>query len=274
MRWSERPPAPRPRFQSLMRLHSERRALSVAVAHLFLVRFMRGLTAQLLVFTVTSVIALAASAGGDPDKDPQMVKLLEDARHLIDSRNPAAAVPKCDTVISAYKAYYGTRKEKIYCARSGAETLGSLLKVAVDKKNAIALTSIWSDAYFLKAYALQDLHRVGEAKATLQLALKLSPFNSQYLGELGEIYALEKNWPQAMKAFKEAEDNAKLAPDDTRADELGRARRGQGYVLVELGKLDEAEKKYQQCLAAKPNDTKAKAELQYVREQKANRKPR
>jgi hypothetical protein len=34
----------------------------------------------------------------------------------------------------------------------------------------------------------------------------------------------------------------------------------------------EAEKKYQQCLAANPHDTKAKAELQYVREQKAKRK--
>ena len=67
---------------------------------------------------------------------------------------------------------------------------------------------------------------------------------------------------------------AKLAPDDTRSDELGRARRGQGYVLVELGKLDEAEKKYQQCLAANPNDANAKAELQYVREQKAKGKAR
>jgi len=42
-------------------------------------------------------------------------------------------------------------------------------------------------------------------------------------------------------------------------------------VLVERGKLDEAEKKYQQCIAANPNDTKAKAELQYVREQKAKK---
>jgi hypothetical protein len=37
----------------------------------------------------------------------------------------------------------------------------------------------------------------------------------------------------------------------SRADELARARRGQGY-LVELGKLDEAEEKYQQCIARGP----------------------
>jgi tetratricopeptide (TPR) repeat protein len=121
---------------------------------------------------------------------------------------------------------------------------------------------------------LQDLPRLGEAKATLQQALKLSPFNSQYLAEMGEINALEKNWSKAEQLYQEAEDNAPLSPDASGADDLARARRGLGYVLVELGKLDDAEKKYQQCIAANPNDTKAKAELEYVREQKAKRKGR
>ncbi len=228
-------------------------------------------TFLVLAIIFAGTIGLAAS-GADPDKDPQMVKVLEDARHFIDSKKPAAAIAKCDVVINAYKTYYGSRKEKIYCARTGPETLGSLLKAAVDNNNAVALTSTWSDAYFVKAYALQDLRRLGDAKATLEQALKLSPFNSQYLAELGEIYVFDKNWPQAMNAFKGAEDNANLAPDKSRADELGRARRGQGYVLVELGKLDEAEKKYQQCVAANPDDCKARAELEYVRDQKAKRK--
>jgi Flp pilus assembly protein TadD len=124
----------------------------------------------------------------------------------------------------------------------------------------------------MKAYALQDLHRLNEAKATLQQALKLSPLNSQYLSELGEIYMLERNWTQAMDAFKQAEDNANLAPDVSKADELARARRGEGYVLVELGKFDEAKKKYRQCIAANANDNKAQAELEYVREQKTKLK--
>ena len=178
-----------------------------------------------------------AAFGADPDKDPHMVKLLGEARHFIDSKNPAAAIPKCDEVINAYKAYYGSRKEKIYCVRSGPETLVSLLEAAVDNKNAIALTSTWSDAYFMKAYALQDLRRLNDAKASLDQALKLSPLNSQYLAELGEIYALEKDWPKDIKAFKEAEDNANLAPDVSRADELAGARRGQGYVRRSGGEV-------------------------------------
>lgn len=229
---------------------------------------------QVLALVATSSVGFAAPAGRDPDKDPQMVKQLEDARHLIDSKKPAAAIPKCDAVIYAFKAHYGSSQQKIFCARTSAESLGVLVKAAVNKDNAIALSSTWADAYFMKAYALQDMHRLGDAKATLQLALKLSPFNSQYLGELGEIYALEKNWPKAKQAYQEAEDNAPLSPEVSRAAELGLARRGLGYVLVELGKLDEAEKKYQQCLAANPNDTKAKTELDYVRQQKAKAKGR
>jgi len=229
---------------------------------------MRHVTPQVLAL----MVATAALAVGDPDKDPQMLKLLQDARHSIDSKNPTAAIATCDLVINAYKAHYGSSKQKIFCARSPEESLGLMLKAAVDKNNAIALASTWSDAYFMKAYALQDLHRLGEAKATLQQALKMSPFNAQYLTEMGEIYALEKNWSKAQQLYREAEDNAPLSPEVSRAYELAGARRGLGYVLVELGKLDEAEKKYQQCIAANPNDTKAKAELQYVREQKAKRK--
>jgi len=213
-------------------------------------------------------------SGADPDKDPQMVSLLRDARRLIDSKKPAPAIEKCDQVIASFGARYGSSEQKIYCARTSAETLGGLLKAAVDKTNAIALSPTWADAYYVKAYALQDLGRLPDAKTNVQLAMALSPFNSQYQSELGEIYQLEKNWGKAQQQFEEAEGNANLSPEDARASELGRARRGLAYVFVELGKLDEAEKKYQQCLAADPSDMRAKRELEYVRELKAKRKSR
>jgi tetratricopeptide (TPR) repeat protein len=229
-------------------------------------------TSLVLAALATAEACAAAPAEADPDKDPQLVNLLQEARHLIDGGKTAEAIPKCDAVINAFKTRYSDSTKKILCARTSAEKLGALLKAAADKTNAIALSSTWSDAYFMKGYALEDLHRLGEAKAALELALQLSPSNSQYLAEIGGIYALEKNWAKAEQAYQEAEDNAPLSPPASREDELGRARRGLGYVLVELGKLDEAEQKYQQCLAANPNDTKAKAELDYVREQKAKRK--
>jgi len=234
---------------------------------------MRLVTAQLFALIATTAVGFA-TAVRDPDKDPQMMKLLQEARHHIESKNPAAAIAKRDAVISAYKAHYGDSKQKIFCARSPEESLLLMMKAAGDKNNAIALSFIWSDAYFMKAYASEDLGRTSEAKATLQQALQMSPFNAQYLAEMGQIYAREKNWSKAEQLYREAEDNASLSPPVSKTDDLAKARRGLGYVLVELGELDEAEKKYQQCIAANPNDTKAKAELQYVRELKAKRKGR
>lgn len=229
-------------------------------------------TGTLLALLITVAAVSADTSSADPDKDPQIANLLQDARHLIDSKKPAPAVEMCDKVIAAFKARYGSSKQKIYCARTSAESLSYLLRASHDKTNAIVLSSTWANAYFIKGYALQDLRRIAEGKSNVELALELSPCNSQYLSELGEVYQLEKNWPKAKQKFESAEDNAKLSPEEAQASEFGRARRGLAYVFVELGKLDEAEKKYQQCLAADPNDTRAKQELEYVRELRAKSK--
>ena len=217
----------------------------------------------------------------DPDKDAEMSKLLQDARALIDGKKLPAAIEKCDKVIASFKTHYESRKEKVYCARTSAESLGYLLKTAAasakgtaDKSNAIVLSSIWSDAYFMKGYALQDLGRMAEAKSAVQRAVELSPWNSRYLSELGNIYQIEKNWPKAKEAFETAEDQAVLSPDESKAEELGRARRGLAYVFVELGQLEKAEKKYQQCLSSDPKDKRAAQELEYVRGLRAKAKSR
>lgn len=234
---------------------------------------------SLLLIALLLVGANSFGAESDLDKNPEMRQLLLEARRLIDSKKPQPAIEKCDRVIAAFKAGYGSRKEKIYCARSSAESLGYLMKAAVaaDKGAAkqagtIALSSLWADAYFMKGYALQDLGRIREAKVLINQALQLSPFSSQYLCELGEIYELEKNWPKALQTFKDAEDHNALAPDESRALELGQARRGIGYVLVELGKLDQAEKEYKDCLKTDPNDTRAARELEYVRQLRNKKK--
>ncbi|MEY2519906.1 MAG: hypothetical protein QOF24_1665 [Verrucomicrobiota bacterium] len=236
-----------------------------------------------LVFGVAAALNLPGSnpSSDDPDKDPQLPRLLEEARTFVDNKKPQAASERCDRVIALFKNHYGNSKHTVYCARSSAETLGYLLQAAaaVDKgefergkKDAIVLSSTWASAYFLKSYALQDLHHLGEAKSAIKLALELSPWSSLYLSELGSIYKLEKDWAGAREVFERAEEHAALSPDNLKAAELSLARRGLGYVLVELGQLDEAEKKYQQCLKENPKDKKATAELEYVRGLKAKAK--
>jgi len=236
------------------------------------------LGASLFFFTTQGINAKTDSP--DPDKDPELPKLLQEARTLITKKKPQEGIATCDKVIARFTSHYANSKEKVYCARSSTESLGYLLQAAADmdkgksekgKKNAIVLSSTWASAYFLKGYAFQELGRIGDAKAALKLALELSPWSSLYLSELGSIYKLEKNWREAKKTFEAAEEHAALSPGDLKAAELGLARRGLGYVLVELGQFVEAEKKYQQCLKDDPNDTKAAAELEYVRGLKAKR---
>ncbi|HYJ06512.1 MAG TPA: tetratricopeptide repeat protein [Chthoniobacterales bacterium] len=223
----------------------------------------------------------AATKAADPDKDPQPPKLLQEARTLLDNKKPQAAIVNCDKVIGLFKAHYGKRKEKVYCGRTPAENLGYLMKAAAamndgkfeaGKKQAIVISPTWSKAFFMKAFALAEMGNRDEAMTALQEAIALSPWNSQYLSELGYLYAVKKDWAKAMETYQAAEEHAALSPDDTKTEELGRARRGVGYVLVELGKLDEAEKKYEQCLKENPQDKKAAAELEDVRQRKAKGK--
>jgi Flp pilus assembly protein TadD len=223
----------------------------------------------------------AGAASADPDKDPQKLRFLQEARALMDAKKPPAAIEICEKVIALFKEHYGSRKEKIYCARTSAESLGYMLKVAAamnkgtleaGKRDAVVLSSTWSDAYFMKGYALQEMGRLAEAKSAVNQAIELSPWNSRYLSERGSLYVLEKDWPKAKESFEAAEEHASLSPEEAKTDELGRARRGIAYVLAELGKLDEAKTKYQQCLKENPNDTRAAAELEYVRGLKAKKK--
>jgi hypothetical protein len=117
-----------------------------------------------LALLINASVGSTATSPVDPDKDPAMASLLQEARRLIDHKNPAAAIERCDKVISAFKARYGNSKQKITCGRTSAEVLGSLLQAAA-----------------------------------------------------------EKNWAKAKQEFAEAEDNAKLAPEESKAAELGRA---------------------------------------------------
>ena len=69
--------------------------------------------------------------------------------------------------------------------------------------------------------------------------------------------------------FKRAENAAEFSPESAKAFDKGRALRGEGYALVELGKLDDGETTYLAALKLDPNDKKSQNELEYIRQQKA-----
>lgn len=223
------------------------------------------------IILVTSHAWCQSESPESPADEAIQLQLLSDGRKLLDARKPAEAITECfDKVIINFKTKYGDHKEQIYCARTKTETLMYLLMASNEKRNARAISAVWSDAYFMKGYALIDLGRISEAKNYIEQALILSPNNSEYLSELGHIYQIEKNWPKSLETFKAAEDAASsFSPEENKKFELGRARRGLGYVFVEMGQLDQAEEKYRQCIEVDSADGKAKAELEYIRELKS-----
>ena len=99
--------------------------------------------------------------------------------------------------------------------------------------------------------------------------MALSPSNSQFLSELGNIYELEKNWTMALQTFQRSEEAAEFSPPESKNAELSRAWRGLGYVYVELNQIDEAEKMYLRCLELDKNDQRALGELRYVQNLRA-----
>ena len=227
--------------------------------------------------TQEQVKSEATGKSSDHEQDAQQ-SLLAEARLQIDEGKTADAIATTDKIIGYYESKYPDAKHRWFVARTGQETLAYMAMAAVDmdkgtdKRGASALIVAWADAYYLKGYALVELRRAEDAKVALEHAIHLSPFNSQYLSELANIYQDEKNWPKAFDLYNEAEAFATFSPLDRERLDTARAKRGQGYVLVELRRLDEAEAKYKECLAMDANDTKAQHELEYIRTIRANSK--
>lgn len=169
-------------------------------------------------------------------------------------------------VIHTYETTYGHSKKRIYCAESTTEVLLYMATAAQNHQEAQVLAKpTWALAYYLRGYAYGSLGRPSDAEASLKLALQLSPSNSQFLSELGNVYEHEKDWSNALKAFQDADTAATVAGrDEIKVPLRCRALRGQGFVYVELHQLDDATKAYQQCLAIQPGDPASLRELGYV----------
>ncbi len=203
---------------------------------------------------------------GPTGEDAEQVRLLQEGRRRIEAGRSAEAIKDClDKVLAAFEERYRDTRKQVFCARTESETLFYLLQSAKEKKEAVVIAPTWADAWFMKGYAFLELGQVPAAKLALERAIALSPQNSQYLSELGHCLHLEKDWNGALEVFRKAEEGASLAsPDPVKIPERTRALRGQGYSLVELGKLEEAARKYQECLALNPDDATAKGELAYI----------
>lgn len=216
--------------------------------------------------------------------EAQRLKRVEEAQTLIRDGEPERAIEILDTVIAEYETQYPDGETRWYVARGTEETLAYMVSAAANNdgkhKNTSALIVMWAEAYYLKGYALVELGTGGSkiakstpigdpaylapAKKALERGVHLAPYHARMLSELGQIYQLEKDWDNAYRYYAAAEDASAFTHEAERRSELGRAKRGMGFVLIEQGKLDEAEKKFEECLKADPDDSGAKREMLYI----------
>lgn len=194
-------------------------------------------------------------------------KLLEAGFKELSQRNTGKAAAYFDQAIEACKAQYDNTEQMHYAARTPQESLYYLLKAAGDKQPAVALPVTCADALYLKGYASLDLGQLEVAEEFIKRAVTMSPVNAMYLEELGHIYQAKHNWQLALDTFAHAEEYAgQFSPKEVKDKELTRAKRGMGFSLTEMGRLDEAAAKYRECLEIDSGDARAINELKYIQQ--------
>lgn len=223
------------------------------------------------------LIALAfLTAAADPPSAPtpagqQDQAQVDRATDLISAGKPTDAVTLLDSLIASQEAQRKNDPRQVYCARSPAESLLYGAMAAKERRAAVVLPQSACYSIYLKGYALIDLNRSDEAKSFLERAVAMAPSNAQFLGELAEWYKNRKDWDTAWSLFKRADDASAVSPPDRRTPDKSRAMRGLGYILIEQGKFDDAEKIYRDCLRMNPDDDRAKKQLDYIAQQRAKK---
>jgi tetratricopeptide (TPR) repeat protein len=137
-----------------------------------------------------------------------------------------------------------------YCAETRAEAKGRVVWVH----------GSYSRAYYLLAYIAVEERDPQAAFQALQEGLKLEPDQPHLWCELGHLLQLLRRHEDALGCYQRAESVRAWASPEQK----GRALRGQGLNLIDLGRLDEAEAAFQRSLEAEPNHPNALHELGYI----------
>ncbi len=214
--------------------------------------------------------ALARPAQDTPEQVARNAKLGE-AVAAIKSAKPGEAIAILDPLLADYQKLYAAEKRRVYCAHDLKQTLLYMGQAAAAKQDAIAIDPGWCTALWARGFALIDMQQIDAAVPFLERAVELSPSHPHYVSELAYAYQTQRRWQLSYDTYARAAAGAELEEGDQRKSSLRRAWFGMAFDLVELGKFDEAETLFKQCLQLFPDDQKVKSELQYIREQRAKK---
>jgi predicted Zn-dependent protease len=214
--------------------------------------------------------ALAQAPQETPEQKARDARLGE-AITAIQSQKPGEATTILQTLLADYEKLYAGEKRKIYCAHDLQEGVRYMGVAATMKQEAITIEPSWCIALWARGFALIDMNQLDAAVPFLERAVALSPAHPHYLSELAYAYQTQKKWQLSYDYYSRAAAGAAFEQGDQRKKSLRRAWFGMAFDLVELGRFEEAEKLFTQCLELFPDDQKVKDELDYVREQRAKK---
>lgn len=224
----------------------------------------------------TSTITVNLDEAGKPVVDADLQKVIDAVKMIEAGRIQLAIDGPLAEVVSKYETMYAGKPVKVFCANGMVDALiyASLGSKAVNGKADMPVAVIgpaWARAYWARGYAYSEMARYADARAELEKALALSPMDSQFQSELAFTYQRSEDWKTMLTLYREAAGDAEISgatpKQVTRLKCV--ALRGQGYSLVELHRLDEATKAYQDCLKLTPGEPKSLAELEYIKRLRA-----
>ena len=134
-------------------------------------------------------------------------------------------------------------------------------KIKKIEKEVLWITPSYSKAFYLLGFIAVEREDWSNAMKYIDRGLKLEPDHPLLLCEKAMILSRMGRHGEAYKLFMKASDSRSWAPANLRA----RALRGAGVALVDLRKLDEAEKLLKKCLELEPENVVAKNELAYIK---------
>jgi len=227
----------------------------------------------LLALLLAAAPASTAMAQGAPQLSSDRVNDFQIVIGMLQGGKAADSIDILDPILADYERNYVDEKRTLYCAEDDDEAqLYEDAGKASGKTDYLVIDQGWCFALWAKGYALVDIHKIGEAVPYLERAVAMAPYRAQYLSELGNAYQELKQWDKALPAFTRAAESAQRLPGQRRVNMLGRAWRGMGFTLIELGRWDEAEAVFNQALELNPNDEKAKNELAYIAQNRPKRR--
>ncbi|HET6553636.1 MAG TPA: tetratricopeptide repeat protein [Dyella sp.] len=226
----------------------------------------------LLILSSAAALPVTWASALTPDDSAAIARQMDRGVQLLDQGIPDTAITRYfDPVIAHYEKLYPHAAGSVYFAHDPNE---SVIYAAMDdpreqrghrKLATVVDDSTWPDALELKGYALVEMQRNEEAIKVFKQAIEIAPIYPASWSELGNIYQARKQWGAAADAYRHAAQGAAWLEDpETRRTMQARAWRGEGSVMIETGKLDDAEAIYRRCLTLDPSDSRSKGQLAYI----------